>query len=157
LTQSQANELEQRVREGREPLSARGGFGHGRLHVGVGRAGVAGAASRYLGIAPETLRRDRQSGKSLAQIAESTPGKSVAGLKAAILAQAKERLDTAVSRGRISAKQEGELLPRLASRIDALLKRSSPGPDGPAPRLGLLPPDAPHGPARVAPGGPPLY
>jgi hypothetical protein len=147
LTQSQANELKQRVREGRAPLFARG-FGRGRLHAGVGRAGVAGVVSRYLGLSPEALMRERQSGKSLAQIAESTPGKSVAGLKAAILAQAKKRLDAGVSRRRISSKQESELLARLSSRVDALVQRSGPGPHGL--RLG--------GPAangqRVAPGGP---
>jgi hypothetical protein len=141
LTAAQANALKQRVHEGRGPLFRGAGFGHGRLRVGVGRVGVAGVASRYLGISPEKLLRERQSGKSLAQIAESTSGKSVAGLKAAILAQAKQRLDTGVSRGRISSKQESELLARVSSRVESLVRRSGPGPDGSRPWSG--------------PGGPP--
>jgi hypothetical protein len=139
LTQSQANELKKRVHEGRAPLFGHGGLGRGRLHVGGWRAGVTGVASRYLGISPEALQRERQSHKSLAQIAAATPGKSAAGLKAAILAQAKQRLEAAVGHGRISAKQESELLPRISSRVQALLQRTGGGRGGT--RAGsLLPP-----------------
>jgi len=152
LTQSQANELKQRVREGRAPLYRSGGFGRGRLHVGGGRAALAGVASRYLGISPETLSHERQSGKSLAQIAESTPGKSVAGLKAAIVEQAKKRLDAASRRGRITAKQESQLLAAVSTRTQALLERSGPG-------LGLGPrvPPPGRGEGPPTPGGRSLY
>jgi hypothetical protein len=152
LTQAQANALKQRVREGRAPLFGRGlarGFGHGRLHIGAGRAGILGAASRYLGISPETLVRERQSGKSLAQIAESTPGKSVQGLKAAILAQAKKRLGAGVSAGHVSSKQESELLARLASRIDTLLQRSGHASNGSRPGSG--PNGSPHNGDKAGP------
>jgi uncharacterized protein YfiM (DUF2279 family) len=133
LTTARADELKQRVREGRGPLFRGEGFGRGRPHVGVGRAGILGVASSYLGISTDKLLRERQSGKSLAQIAEATPGKSLAGLKAAFLAQAKKRLDAGVSRGRISSKQESELLSRVSGRIGTLLQHSGPGPNGPRP------------------------
>lgn len=94
------------------------GFGGGR----GARAGVA----RYLGISPAMLRSERQSGRSLAQIASSTPGRSVAGLKAAIIAAQKARLAAAVSHGRITVQQEQERLNALASRVEAMLQRSSP-------------------------------
>jgi hypothetical protein len=161
LTQSQANQLKQRVVEGRAPLYRSGGFGRGRLRLGVGRGGVAGTASRYLGISPEALARERQSGKSLAQIAESTPGKSVAGLKAAILEQAKKRLDAGVSRGRITSKEESQLLARLSARMQSLLERSGPrlgvGPKGSPPGPPGPPANGPKGEGPPRPPGPPLY
>ncbi|HEV2980196.1 MAG TPA: hypothetical protein VGX51_02085 [Solirubrobacteraceae bacterium] len=157
LTQSQANELKKRVHEGRAPLFGHGGLGRGRLHVGVGRAGVTGVAARYLGISPEALLRERQSHKSLAQIAEATPGKSAAGLKAAILAQAKERLDAAVGHGRISSKQESELLPRISSRVQALLQRTGPRSDGPRSGSASPPANGQRGEPPLARGGASLY
>jgi hypothetical protein len=161
LTQSQADALKQRVREGRPPLFRSAGFGRARLHAGVGRPGVAGAASRYLGISPEALLHERQSGKSLAKIAESTPGKSVAGLKAAILRQAKKRLDAGVSRGRITSKQESQLLASLPTRIQALLERSGPGlglgPNALPRRPGGPPARDQNGAGAPAPGGPSSY
>jgi len=118
LTQAQANALKQHIQQGdRAPF-----FGaHGFRHRGVrGTAAVAG----YLGLSRTTLRSELQSGKSLAQIAASTPGKSVAGLKAAIVAAGKARLEQAVSSGRITAAQEQQWLAALPARIDALLQRT---------------------------------
>jgi hypothetical protein len=118
LTQAQANALKQHIQQGNgAPF-----FGaHGFRHRGVrGAAAVAG----YLGLSRTTLRRELQSGKSLAQIAASTPGKSVAGLKAAIVAAGKARLEQAVSSGRITAAQEQQWLAALPARIDALLQRT---------------------------------
>jgi hypothetical protein len=142
LTQAEANALKQRVREDHWPLFGPGGFGrgllhggigHGLLHGDIGRAGIAGVASRYLGVSPQALLRELRSGKSLAQIAESASGKSVEGLKAAIIAEAKKRLDAAVSGGRLSSKRENELLAGLSSRIQTLLQRSGPVPQPPGP------------------------
>jgi hypothetical protein len=126
LTQAQANLLKQRIREGRGPFLG-DTFSGGRFGRG-GRERLTAAATKYLGITPATLRSERRAGESLAQIAASTPGKSVAGLKAAILAGAKARLDGAVSDGRITSEQARARLSALSSRIEALLERTSVGP-----------------------------
>jgi hypothetical protein len=92
LSQSQADALKQRIQQrGSAPFFAPQ-FGGGGLGLD------ADAAAQYLGVSRATLRGDRQSGKSLAQIASSMPGRSVEGLKAAIMAAEKVRLAGAVSR-----------------------------------------------------------
>ncbi len=125
LTQAQANALKQRIQQSTGvPF-----FGH---RFGRGRFGARSAATaQYLGISEATLRSDLQSGRSLAQITSSTPGKSVGGLKAAIIAAATTRLDKAVSDGQITSQQEQQRLTNLSSRIDALIQRTwAGGPDG---------------------------
>ncbi len=118
LSPSQADALKQRVRQraGAPFLAAR--------FAGRG-AGDVRAAPHYLGISPAALRADRKAGKSLAQIASSTPGKSVAGLEAAIIEAEKTRLAGAVSAGRITAQQEQRRLSRLSSRVEVMLQRTS--------------------------------
>ncbi len=120
ITQSQADALKQRAQHG-------GGvpfLGHRFDHGGLGGHGVA---AQYLGISAATLRSELQSGKSLAQIASSTPGKSVEGLKAAIVSAAKTRLENAASSGLITSQQEQERLSNLSSRVEALLQRTGLG------------------------------
>jgi hypothetical protein len=131
ITQSQADAVKQRIEQG-------GGvpfFGH---RFGGGGLGGHGVAAQYLGISPATLRSELQSGKSLAQIASSTPGKSVEGLKAAIIAAEKTRLEKAVSSGWITSQQEQERLGNLSSRIEALLQRTGPGDPHGGPGFGPL-------------------
>ncbi len=127
LTPAQAQALEQRVQQGNGLPVLAHRFGGGAL-----RAGVT-AAAQYLGVTETALRGDLRSGKSLAEIAGSTPGKSVAGLKAAVIAAVRARLDSAVSSGRITSAQEQQRLAALSSRIDSLLTRTS----GAGPGLGL--------------------
>jgi hypothetical protein len=130
ITRSQADALKKRIDNGRGvPF-----FGH---RFGGGGVGRHGAAARYLGIGADTLRSDLESGKSLAQIASSTPGKSVEGLKAAILSAKKTSLDEAVSSGSITSQQEQERLAELSSRVEALLERMGAG--GPSGDRGLPP------------------
>jgi hypothetical protein len=120
LTQAQADALKQRIQQSDGvPF-----FGH---RFGGRFGGRGAAAAQYLGISEATLRSDLQSGKSLAQIASSTPGKSVAGLKAALISAAKTRLDQAASSGQITRQQEQQLLTKLSSRIDARIQRTSAG------------------------------
>jgi phage I-like protein len=120
ISKSQAEDLKQRVQGGGVPF-----FGD-RLG-GRGFGGRLDAAARYLAIDRATLRSDLESRKSLAQIASSTPGKSVDGLKAAITAAAKTRLAHAVSSGSISSQEEQERLSELSGRIDAQLRRTAIG------------------------------
>ena len=138
LTQAQATALIQRVQQGTgAPFFGHRGFGH----RGFARAGAV--VAQYLQISEATLRSDLQSGKSLAQIASSTPNKSVAGLKAAILAAATTRLDKAVANKRITSAQEQQILASLPARIDAALQRT-----------GLGGPQGARGPGSWAPSHP---
>ena len=117
ITQAQANALEQRAQR-------RGGPALFGDRLGAGRRGNAAVALKYLGISAATLRSERQAGRSLAQIAASTPGKSAAGLKAALLSADKARLARAASSGAITSAQEQQRLALLASRIEAQLQRT---------------------------------
>jgi hypothetical protein len=121
ITQSQADALKQRAEQrGGGPL-----FGH--RFGGGGRLGGHGVAAQYLGISAAALRSELRSGKSLAQIASSTPGKSVEGLKAAIVSAEKTRLEREVSSGLITSQQEQERLGNLSIHIEALLQRTGVG------------------------------
>ena len=75
-----------------------------RVHDGAGAAGhgVAAAVRGYLGLTSAELRSERLAGKTLAQIADATPGKSQAGLIAAIRSAREARLTAAVSAGKLT-------------------------------------------------------
>lgn len=84
------------------------------------RGTVRAAVLVYLGADRSTLTGELRSGKTLAQIAAATPGKSAAGLRQAILAALKTRL--AAKPGANSP--AGPALARLEQRVDAALNRS---------------------------------
>jgi hypothetical protein len=117
ITRSQADAVKERIERG-DGVSF---FGR---RLGLGGPGVHRAAAQYLGISAAALRNDVESGKSLAQIASSTPGKSIEGLKTAIVSAKKTRLDQAVSSGSVTSQQEQERLGKLSSRIEALVQRT---------------------------------
>lgn len=117
LTQPQADALKQRIQQGNGVPA----FGH---RFGGAFGGRSAAAAQYLGISETTLRTDLRSGKSLAQIVSSTPGKTVNGLKAALISAAKTRLDQAVSSGQITSQEAQQRLTNSSSRIDALIQRT---------------------------------
>jgi hypothetical protein len=123
ITQAQATTIGQRIQQG-NGLHL---FGHrfsGGTHPGLT------AAAQYLGITETALRADLQGGKSLAAIASANPGKSTAGLKAAIIASEKNRLHAKVASGTITSAQEQQRLSDLSSRIDTLLNRTWTGASG---------------------------
>src|SRR5262249_25597990 len=68
---------------------------------GPGGGPGSAAIAAYLGLTQSDLRADLQSGKTLAQIA-TAQGKSVSGLEAAIVADAKTHLDAAVAAGKLT-------------------------------------------------------
>jgi hypothetical protein len=76
-------------------------------------------------VTPVQLRAELRAGKSLAQIA-TEHGKTVAGLKSAILDAVKARLDKAVASGRITAAQEQTILDPLSSHLDQVVNRTRP-------------------------------
>jgi hypothetical protein len=90
-----------------------GGFG--------GPAGSFSAAASYLGISETQLFTDIRSGKTLAQIASSTSGKSTAGLIAAMVAAQKSQLDAAVKSGRITQAMATQIEANTKSRITQMV------------------------------------
>jgi hypothetical protein len=123
LTKQQGEQLEQRVKEGRGPLFG-GGLG---LRNGGHRQALVGAAAGYLGISPQQLRSDRRAGKSLSEIAASTPGKSAAGLKAVLVAAAEKQLDAAVASGRLTSARAQLRRTKLPALVEVLMQSSGPG------------------------------
>jgi hypothetical protein len=83
------------------------------------------AAATYLGLTTGELRAQLENGKTLSQIA-AAQDKSVDGLKAAILAGAKERLDQAVAAGKLTAAQEQTMLDKLQEHLDEIVNGTGP-------------------------------
>ena len=119
LTKEQGQELKQRVESGDFPLFGPPAFGPG---FGAPHPFFHGldAAATYLGLTQAQLESRVDSGKTLAQIAKAE-GKSVDGLKAAMLRDAQAKLDAAVKAGRLSKAEEQEVLQGLQKRIDDLV------------------------------------
>jgi hypothetical protein len=119
LTKQQGDELKQRIESGDFPLFGPPAFGPG---FGAPHPFFHGldAATTYLGLTEAQLENRVNSGKTLAQIAKAE-GKSVDGLKAAMLKDAQAKLDEAVKAGRLSKAEEQQALEGLEQRIDALV------------------------------------
>jgi hypothetical protein len=148
LTQAEANAIKQRLQQGDEvPLGGLlmprlpggklfffgGGSGPPSLFHGPSGgppmlfhgpvSGGLDTAAKYLGLTPAQLRAQLEAGKSLAQIAKAR-GKSVSGLKSAMLGAARSGLDQAVKDKVITSAQEQRILSRLTSRLDNLVNRA---------------------------------
>jgi hypothetical protein len=122
LTQDEATALKARIQSDDFPL-------FGGLHQRGGHVGWLGsldAAADYLGVTEAQIRADLESGKSLAQIARDR-SKSVDGLVAALVGAARERLDAAVSAGRLTRAQADEMLGGLQNRITELVNATGLG------------------------------
>jgi hypothetical protein len=83
---------------------------------GEQHAGPLDAAATYLGVTTADLKTALQGGKTLAQVA-ADKGKTVAGLVTALTADAKTRLDKAVTDGNITQAQETAILTELTTRV----------------------------------------
>ena len=111
-----------------------GGFGPGggfrdRDRGPRGLGGLSAAAD-YLGIPVSTLFSDLQSGKTLAQVAQASSGKTVQGLVDAMVAAEKAQLKSAVSSGRLSQAQAEQLGAAIESRITDMVNGGFRGPRG---------------------------
>jgi hypothetical protein len=76
-------------------------------------------AAAYLGTTPEQLMAALRSGRTLAQVADATTGKSAGGLVAALVHGAHAKLDAGVAAGHLTAAQEKRLLATLSQRLTA--------------------------------------
>jgi hypothetical protein len=127
ITKEQADDLKARIESGQAPAF---GFGHGGFGHHGGTRGFGqhlSAAATYLGLTEAELRTQLASGKSLKQVAEAQ-GKSVAGLKQALIASEKAELAEAVKAGRITEAQAAEILARFTERVDDLIDGTFSGP-----------------------------
>ena len=106
-----------------------GGFGGPGHHFFFGDK--LGSGAEYLGLTEDELHEQLRDGKSLAEVAEAE-GKSVDGLKQAILAGAKSGLDEAVANERLTQEQADAIYERLESSIDDIVNGTF---GGPRPRL----------------------
>jgi DNA-binding CsgD family transcriptional regulator len=135
LTEEQADSIRARIESGDFLGKPAFGFGYGPgfgldVHVDGGPgAGVRmESAADYLGLTEAEVLERLRDGKSLADIAKAE-GKSVEGLKQALLAPAKAKLDNAVQKGEITSAQRDEILAKLESGIDDLVNGTGlPGP-----------------------------
>ena len=116
------------------------GFGHGH---GGGGDDFAAAAS-YLGLTTDALDAQLQAGKTLAQVADATSGKSAAGLIDALVTHETAELDAALKAGTITQAQHDQLVADLKARFTALVNGTRP--PGPPPFGG---PGAPHDAPRI--------
>jgi len=133
ITKAQGDAMKERIAAGEVPLV---GVGPGGGHKAFGHHFVGlDAAADYLGITEEALRTSLREGSTLAEVAEEK-GKSVDGLKDALVAAAKADLEEAVEDGRLTEAQQAEIVADLPDRIDDLVDgelglRSGHGPRGP--------------------------
>ena len=128
LTKDQGAELKQRLESGDFPLI--GGLHRGGGHH-FGFFGGLDAAAEYIGVTETELRTQLENGQSLAQVAKDH-GKTADGLVAALVADAKQKLDTAVSAKRLTQAQANEMLSGLNERITNLVNSTG----GAGPRFG---------------------
>jgi len=133
LTQAQADQIKQRIARYGVPLGGPGGpgFGHGPFGgPGHGPFGPGlDVAASYLGLTRAQLGRQLQTGRTLAQIA-SAQGKSVDGLRQALVDAARTQLDRAVADRRITSDQRDQILRDIQQHVADLVNGRAPGPLG---------------------------
>jgi len=98
LTQAQAEEITSGLKD-HIAAFVNGSLPLGRSH-GPGDHGPGpelAAAATYLGISEDALRADLQAGKTLAQVADATSGKSASGLIDALVAADRTRIAALVN------------------------------------------------------------
>jgi hypothetical protein len=90
-------------------------------HDGWHHRSLLSLPSAYLGVSKDAIKAQLASGKTLAQIADATPGKSAAGLVDYVAAAAKTKLDTWVASGKLSQADENAWLAKLRTKLTAAI------------------------------------
>jgi hypothetical protein len=141
LTQQQADRIKQRMQQGGGPPPLGGGprRGFSGLGPGPGAPFAIGldAAAKYLGLTPAQLRAKLRPDTSLADVAKAQ-GKTAAGLTQALIAAATDRLDKAVTAGKLTATRRDRLLERLDTLIGDIVQGKRPGPRMVGPGFGRM-------------------
>ena len=130
LTEAQGKELKARIEAGDVPLVALGPGPGGPGFHHHGGPGLDGAAT-YLGVTEAQLHTALESGKTLADVAKAN-GKTVDGLVAAMVADAKEHIAAEVAAGRMTEAQQTQILSDLEQHITDMVNGQLPdrGPGG---------------------------
>jgi hypothetical protein len=84
------------------------------------------AAAAYLGLSQADLQTALQSGKTLAQVANATSGKSSSGLIAALVAAEQSELTAAVTAGRLTQAEADQLSASLKERFTNFVNGTMP-------------------------------
>jgi type II secretory pathway pseudopilin PulG len=130
--QQQQQQQDQQQRDDKE-CDREGGMFRGG--PGGGPAEAMASAADYLGLSTDQLLTRLRNGQSLADIAKAQ-GKSVSGMKSAMLADATSRLEAAVKSGDMTEAQKNQILDMLRSNADAILNGNGPFGGGPPPGFG---------------------
>ena len=126
ITKTQADALKAAIDSGKLPVGPGVGAGLGMgVHGAVFGGHILDAAATYLGLTETQLRTQLQSGKSLADVAKAQ-GKSVDGLKTAILNAVQTKLDQAVKDGKLTSDQRDQILAEVKATIDDLINGTLP-------------------------------
>ena len=138
ITEAEATALKARINSDSFALFG-GGLGGPRRAGWPARRGASGIAAAISprprpisGVTQAELRTDLQSGKSLADVAKATDGKSVDGLVAALVTAEKAHLAAAVTAGELTEAQQTAILANLEQRITDMVNgvRPTGGPGG---------------------------
>ncbi|MEA2220257.1 MAG: hypothetical protein QOJ35_2883 [Solirubrobacteraceae bacterium] len=91
------------------------------------------AAVAYLGLTPAQVQTDLAAGKTLAQIAAATTGKSTDGLIGALVAHEKAEITAKVTAGTITQAQADAIIPTLTAHFTAFVNGTGFGRGGHGP------------------------
>jgi hypothetical protein len=126
ITKDEADAMKAAINSGKLPLGVgvpgMGFHMDGGIHM---LGGTLDAAATYLGLTEDQLQTQLQSGKSLADVAKAQ-GKSVDGLKQALTADLKTKLDQAVKDGRLTQSQADAILAKVSASLDDLINGTLP-------------------------------
>jgi predicted DNA-binding protein YlxM (UPF0122 family) len=107
--------------------------GHGRVRGLGGHQGILETVAEVLGLTPEDLKAELESGKTLGEVAE-TQGVDTQAIVDAVHAQVTEMVQEAVENGHLTQDEADQILDRLAE-CDGEQFRCLGPPFGPAPHM----------------------
>lgn len=120
ITKDQAEQI---ARAFAAAAERKGDDGERREHAKRFLGSVMKTSAEYLGLTGEQMKEQLKSGKSLAKIAATTPGKGRDGLIAALTNAAEAEIKAALAAGKIAPAQAEEARTRLTVAIVKLVDR----------------------------------
>ncbi len=89
----------------------------------AGPTHLGDVAASYLGVSPSALEADLRTGKTLAEVANSTPGKNEAGLIAALVTARHDRLQALAGARHLDSTKLSKRLEKLPQRMTKFVQR----------------------------------